>query len=190
MGLVEFVKGEIKMKSRVYTINTEGTAPSAHKDVAKFVEIAAKLAKVTVSVKVDIWPRIGIVVWGKKKHLNEFEEQLSTLETATFERVKTPNVITGKTAYLNTQPLTGSLAKLGDLLVASKETATMLTVNGYSEKYGVPASTVCKWCSKGVLLTVPGKKPTMIPDDQGKPVKNPETGVWVFVMPDGNVRQR
>ena len=48
-----------------------------------------------------------------------------------------------------------------------------LTVNGYSEKYGIPVSTVKHWVRTGKLDVMKSVRPMLIPDDQPVPRKDP-----------------
>ena len=160
----------LKTKTRKYIIDTEKIAPSAVAEVTEFVGIAAKLAKVQVKVNSDIWPRITLSATGRKKRLIDFEEQLNTVEGTTLIRADAGD--NGKLAV--------------DIFQDDPE---MLTRKEYAAKYGVPLSTVNNWCSRGVLDTKLIDKTKLIPDIQGVPVKNPETGVWVFIMPNGEVRR-
>ena len=48
-----------------------------------------------------------------------------------------------------------------------------LTIKGYSEKYGVPRTTVQGWIKDGTLQCMKFKRPYLIPDDQPVPRKEP-----------------
>lgn len=169
MGIAKFVKGEIELKTRRYIIDVEKIKPSDRDKFAGALKDMARFAKVKVDILANIWPRFTVEATGKKKRLKSFEEQLGAMKTATYERVEKPSAF--------------------HAMAAVRVTYSMLTVGGYSKKYGVPEGTVRKWCAKGVLKTEKDRRPYMIPDVQGKPYKNPETDIWVFVMPDGSVRR-
>ena len=49
-----------------------------------------------------------------------------------------------------------------------------LTVREYSEKYGVPESTVKYWIKSGKLSVMRSERPMLIPDDQPVPQKDPD----------------
>lgn len=49
-----------------------------------------------------------------------------------------------------------------------------LTVRGYSEKYGIPESTVKHWIKSGKLSVMRSERPMLIPDDQPVPKKDPD----------------
>lgn len=55
-----------------------------------------------------------------------------------------------------------------------------LTVSGYSDKYGVPESTVKYWIKSGKLIARKGIRPMLIPDDQPIPVKNSDIHGWQY----------
>ena len=65
----------------------------------------------------------------------------------------------------------------------------MLTTKEFSDKYGVPLPTVYNWCRTGKLTTVKERWRWMIPDGQGKPVKN-ALGPWEFSRDDGSMDER
>ena len=57
-----------------------------------------------------------------------------------------------------------------------------MTIKEYSEKYHVPRTTVQSWIRNGTLKALTIKRPFMIPDDQGVPVKDPSYHGWYYTF--------
>lgn len=55
-----------------------------------------------------------------------------------------------------------------------------LTVAEYSQKHGVPQSTVRKWVKDRKLQAVRSVRPMLIPDDQAVPDKDPDIHKWRY----------
>ena len=55
-----------------------------------------------------------------------------------------------------------------------------LTVAEYSEKYGVPKTTVKSWIRSGKLKARKNLRPMLIEDDQLVPYKDPDIHAWRY----------
>lgn len=168
--MLDRIKEELEVKAETYLVDTTGIQDSEKLETF-WNSIAAAVVKIGITVEriAGNWPRLIFVVGGRKKKIAKFEKRLGKICEATG------------TSYRSLDEVAERMAEYSQ----AQGDAEVLDMRGYSKAWGVPLSTVRRWCATGRLVA---DEDGNIVDNQGTPVKNPETNRWSFVMPDGSVR--